>query len=105
MACTLLGTIVMKRYIVCAAIKYLMTDPKDDVVVTGARHYDQLMNPIVKSLNLRERAVREIQGFLDQHGKFYDRREALVIATEAGQINTRRPKSRPLDRLFSEDLY
>ncbi len=93
------------KIIVCAAIKYLMTDPKDDIVVTGVRHYDALMHPVVKSLNLRQRAVREIQGFVDQYGNFYDRREALVIATEASQINIRRPKTQPLDRLFSEDLY
>jgi len=46
----------------------------------------------------------EVQGFVDQHGVFMDRKEALDVATAAGQINTRRPKN-PGDWLCSEDLY
>lgn len=94
-----------KPVIVCAAIKYLMMDSKDDIVICGARHYDALMHPVVRTLKLRDKAIREIQGFVDQFGNFHDRQAALVIATAANQINTRRPKLKPENKLFSEDLY
>lgn len=45
------------------------------------------------------------QGFIDQRGVFMDRREALIVAAEAGQIDTWRPKTQPEHILFSEDLY
>ena len=47
----------------------------------------------------------EVQGFVDQHGIFMDREEALQIAKKAGQLNVDRIKTWPDDELFSEDLY
>lgn len=84
------------RVVVCAANRY------GDLIVCGARHFDMVMRAQIKAANI-ERSVPE-QGFIDQWGVFMDREEALLVATAAGQINVRRPKS-PGNELFSEDLY
>ena len=93
-----------QQIIVCAACKY------GDVIIAGARHYDGVMNGQLRAFSdddeIRMMNRGEvIQGFIDQWGEFFDRNEALVIATAAGQINTRRPKCDPINELFSEDLY
>lgn len=90
------------RVVVCAAIKiknYSCIYP-----ILGPRHHDATMINSILNLGLNDLLPGE-QGFIDQFGVFMDRFEALAVATAAGQINTRRPKTEPLDRLFSEDLY
>lgn len=89
------------RLVVCAANKY------GDDVFTGVRHFCPIMRKNMQSVNIHElrNLHGEIQGFVDQHGVFMDRFEALTVATEAGQINRYREKTTPIDRLFSEDLY
>jgi hypothetical protein len=42
------------------------------------------------------------QGFITESGRFVDRKEALIIAMMAGQIEG--PKFQP-DMIFSEDLW
>ncbi len=44
----------------------------------------------------------ENQGFLDDKGNYLTREEALVVATEHGQILK---KSSPINLLFSEDVW
>lgn len=48
---------------------------------------------------------KDWQGFLDNDGKFLGRREARKVAARAGQLNVVRPKTSPLDILFSEDVW
>lgn len=87
------------KYIVCAAIKDC-----NGTIVCGARHFDMIMQSLIgklESFNLNNVE----QGFIDQFGIFYNREDALKIATDAGQVNTRRIKTNPIDELFSEDLY
>lgn len=86
------------RLVVCAANNY------NGLIICGARHYDQVMVKQIKAFNDGFTFEPE-QGFIDQHGVFMDRFEALLVATEAGQINRYREKTTPVDRLFSEDLY
>lgn len=91
----------MTRVVVCAANKY------GPMVFTGIRHFCPVMRQNMTGHNisaLRDQ-LGEVQGFVDQHGVFMDRREALDVATAAGQINRFRPKGHPVDKLFSEDLY
>lgn len=49
------------------------------------------------------------QGFVTDKGTFVSRREAMVIAAEAGQLNPERAKDSghpgTLGQLFSEDLW
>ena len=90
------------RRVVCAAL--LM----DDTIVTGARHYDSTMHEQINKMEPRfkERFVEDkpVQGFIDQWGRFMNRRMAFEVATAAGQIieKTGNPDS---NELFSEDLY
>lgn len=97
------------RVVVCAANRY------GELIVLGARHFDSVMHAQLKAIGITGRqpwndeienryGIAE-QGFIDQWGVFMNRSEALIVATEAGQINVRRPKGFPLDKLFSEDLY
>ena len=90
----------IQRVIVCAAIK------ANEKILVGARHFCPIMLENLKLLKSCETVSEPIeQGFIDQHGVFLDREQALEVAEQAGQINTRRPKTQPEDRLFSEDLY
>lgn len=45
----------------------------------------------------------EIQGFLDDRGKFLSRKNALATALKAGQVKC--PDSIRAGRLFSEDVW
>lgn len=91
----------MQRLIVCAAVLNLRTQ---DVLV-GIRHGDHLMCDQLERLKWFDNDP-EVQGFLDNKGAFYDRRDAWLVAEEAGQIK-RRCGSDTMDggTLFSENLY
>jgi len=89
------------RLVVCAANKY------GPHIFLGARHFDERMRESMEHYhvpNMRKQHG-EVQGFVDQHGVFMDREEALKVATESGQINKYRTKTHPTNLLFSEDLY
>lgn len=87
------------RSVVCAANKY------GDLVFTGVRHFCPVMVFNMKHYDLP--ALRkehgELQGFIDQHGVFMDRREAAIVAKQSGQL-ARYGDVFP-EVLFSEDLY
>lgn len=102
------------------------------VVIAGARHCDSIMNPIRslltgsdfadprvvrdghESVSQEERrgvelpgqddSLDEVQGFIDQHGTFYTRSEAYVIAKENGQL-IRQEGWNSTGKLYSENLY
>nr|CEP28708.1 conserved hypothetical protein [Klebsiella variicola] len=93
------------RRVVCAANQYQSKIGGDPIVFIGIRHYCPIMRQnISQSLMYIDRAS-EVQGFVDQFGVFMDRKEALKVAKEAGQLNVARIKTWPDDELFSEDLY
>jgi hypothetical protein len=73
----------------------------DGLVVCGPRHFDSVMHAQLRAAG-GERSVAE-QGFVDQHGVFLTREEAMEIARAAGQI-VRRCGGDSI-RLFSENLY
>lgn len=68
------------------------------------RHHDVLRT-------MKEDANRdhgnEVQGFVDEAGRFLNRREAYELAVSTGQIDRSRhpPNSYDGDELFSEDLW
>jgi hypothetical protein len=88
------------RVVVCAANRY-----PDGRIVLGIRHFDAFMHERLRTTTLSYPKGCEEQGFVDQFGIFMNRREALHVAAAANQVNTRRPKTTPMDILFSEDLY
>jgi len=87
------------RSVVCAANKY------GDLVFTGVRHFCPVMqfNMAQYDIPSLRRDRGEVQGFIDQHGVFMDRKEAAVVARDSGQL-ARYGDVFP-DVLFSEDLY
>ncbi len=88
-----------ERSVVCAANKY------GDLVFIGVRHFCPVMRQNMSRDDIpalrKERG--EVQGFIDQHGVFMDRREAAVVAKESGQLA--RYEGNFPEVLFSEDLY
>ena len=90
---------VPMRVMVCAAQRF------GTAIVCSPRHHDEVMNYQIAMARLVISAESGEKGFVDQHGIFMDPREALAVATAAGQINARGPKHPPLDELVSEDLY
>lgn len=97
--------------IVAAANKmfYFIGGVQHEVIICGHRHYDEIMLSQIRAIRaggIDLRRSGQIQGFVDNRGKFHDRKDALAIASEAGQINRVRLKLSPdYDELFSEDLY
>jgi len=88
-----------QRRVVCAAIR-----SKRGHILCGPRHYDSIMQQLLEFgvRNLADWAKAE-DGFVDQHGKWMNRYEALTVARAAGQILHRCPGDER--ELFSENLY
>ena len=98
---------LLQRVIVCAANRFKLKDG-GELVIPGTRHYSKDMALVLDQMRdkvVSEQVYGDDQGFLDQWGNYLTRKEALIVATHAGQINTRRQKGGPADTLFSEDLY
>lgn len=86
-----------KPKIVCAAINVGST------ILISARHYDMRMHEQKQLMGIKTKQSEEVQGFIDQHGNFYDRRKAWDIAVENNQIL--RPIEGNEGVLYSENLY
>lgn len=98
--------------IVCAAIKFLLTDLEDEeeskeFVLTGVRHYSpdmhNFLNLFEDETNGQYRLTEVAQGFITNNGRFVDRKEALKIAKANNQII--RDIGYEPDELYSEMLY
>lgn len=103
-----------KPRIVSAAIQNALGE-----IIVGARHYDSHMRLQIKlydkiheltsmfssheSVNSWRTGERVVQGFIDQHGNFYTRKEAWIIAKDNDQIIRIVPGSE--GTLYSENLY
>lgn len=92
--------------IVCAANKL-----RDGRVVVGVRHWDDHMRRQLEDYMSRMGKTcdvplihGEVQGFIDQFGAFYDRREAWLLAEKNGQIIWQGPGCDG-PQLYSENLY
>lgn len=91
----------MSKFIVCAALR-----GSNWTVLCGPRHYDKIMHDQIDQMELPEQFYHlsgNAQGFVDNSGEYFTRKEALIIAQEAGQL--RGTKHFPKDELLSEDLY
>lgn len=90
-------------HIVCAAIRY------GELIIVGARHHDVRMRQVIRALGGRSKLLeschQEEQGFIDQHGVFYNRVAAMAVVKQNGQpFDIKRNGTRDT-RLFSEGLY
>ncbi len=93
--------------IVCSAVRVFIDIGCNNFtnVIIGARHWDQQMHDQFANLPFKSCVKREFecQGFIDQFGNFYDRKEAFVIANRNKQI--RFNLEYESNELFSEMLY
>ena len=96
--------------IVCAANKFIIEyspDEIEELIIAGARHWDSVMRGIWDTLDEYTISCvdrnKEVQGFIDQFGNFYDRKEAFNLADDNNQII--RDLGYETDELFSEHLY
>lgn len=96
-----------KEHILCAAIWYKefelavhsVINIDKGIVLCGHRH-PHIIGQCISLLNKRQFEMGEnVQGFLTNKNRFVDRKEAGLIAYEAGQT------SKLINRLHSEDLY
>lgn len=88
--------------IVCAACRL-----QNGLIITGARHFDNTMRAVMDALYTDKETRHDMyayadQGFIDQFGTFYSRREARKIAEKNNQLIDRAMDS---DLLYSEDMY
>lgn len=71
--------------IVCAANRH----NQSLIIVCGARHFDSVMEHVIKH-NGGYPYWNDCEcGFIDQYGNFYTREEAWIVANENGQIAKR----------------
>lgn len=100
-----------KEYILCAAIKRINPKPptclrNNDIhlIEIGLRHPD-IRDRFLGEVDMRDPAA---QGFYTSKGRFVGRKEAMLIAYEAGQVPLKKVylgnTGKILD-LYSEDLY
>lgn len=71
-----------------------------NIVYVGHRHHNCFA--VIHDCGVNHKIVPSVQGFVDEDGSFWDRKEALAIATHFNQI---KEKHNPKDQLVSEDLY
>lgn len=104
--------------IVCAAVRFTYINCQGnevELLIPAPRHFDQTMAAIVEAvlppgvsptINGGGISKRE-SGFIDQHGAFYDRAAAWVIAERNGQIRKDRFERMNFESgtLYSEHLY
>ena len=84
--------------IVCAAMKMM-----DGNIIVGIRHFSPEMRNVMHKIYGDGYHLKvEHQGFVDQFGKFYDRRDAWKIADANDQIIRLTGNE---EVLFSENLY
>lgn len=90
--------------IVCAAIR-----DSENFIITGARHFDMIMHNQLAMYNAFNNAPNKKweQGFIDQFGKFHNRKEAMQIVKNGKQrfMFDAERNGNPADELFSEGLY
>lgn len=91
-----------QRRVVCAATKF--QTEHGEIVIASPRHYDKTCVTVLKELRSHAFVAEIDQGFLDQFGEFMTRKQAFLVAQEAGQI-IRTCGSEHTGRLYSENLY
>jgi len=76
----------------------------DNKIWTGKRH-SNVISSIIKDTGIKTVTHNEfIQGFVDNDGNFFNRKDAFIIAKACGQLLSEKdPWAAPT--LMSEDLY
>lgn len=86
--------------IVASAILFYENERPDyPVIMTGLRHCDVLER--IFQLHISYNKNTAVQGFIDEHGKFYDRFDAKYEAQKCGQLIVDDGNR----ALYSEDIW
>ena len=88
------------RFVVCAACRA----DKDSTIFCGPRHFDPTMWSQMFDAGIKY-AIGWEQGFIDQHGEWLTRKEAMIVAKEGGQKIDLKGCGGNENVLFSEGLY
>lgn len=92
----------LARYVYCAA----MQDTNTGSVIVSVRHFDSITRGQLQALKIAKQGrAGSVQGFIDNHGEFLNRSEALALAKETGVYDTFVSATGHARELFSEDLY
>lgn len=94
----------IKPWMVCAANR----NRANGYIVCGARHYDSIMHKQISvfyDMTSKSRSKDWEQGFIDQFGRFYNRKEAMKAVLENGQPFSLKRNGGSGDELYSEGLY
>jgi hypothetical protein len=86
--------------IICAACRIKNTD----IIVCGARHFDKVMRSVIRRLDYKVPPSDWEQGFIDQMGEFYTRRQAMDVVNMTGQVIDIIRNGSEIE-LYSEGLY
>lgn len=91
-----------KQLIVCAAIK----NKRTGVIICGVRHFDLLMHAQIEAQNAQGDYIDADQGFVDNRGKFLNRKDSFVVAAKQNQFKENDDAPCVIGtNLYSEDLY
>jgi len=72
---------------------------RDGVIVTGKRHCDAIRNAVEQGWKIP--IMQSEQGFVDEEGNYYSRKEAMAVAIKSGMMD-----ESSIDKtLYSEDLW
>jgi len=93
----------IKPWMVCAANRNRVGGE----LITGARHYDNIMREQLLRIPGKIRHSDWEQGFIDQFGRFYNRKDAMKAVITSGQpFNAdRNCGGQESEDLYSEGLY
>jgi glutamate racemase len=91
-----------QQIVVCAAVR--LEQDGEVYLITGARHFDKVMNNIIRCLPMELKWTNADQGFINQFGEFLTREEAFKVVQENGQPFSAE-RNRDKKDLFSEGLY
>lgn len=92
------------RFVVCAACKHVGTG----LIIPGPRHFDETMRALIEAALKKDGEwPRDFEeGFIDQHGVFMDREEAMLVARKARQfVDVWEGCGGNQRTLYSEGLY
>jgi len=90
------------RIVVCAAVR----EPGSHLIFCGPRHFDATMHKQIQAAGMVGKSITFDQGFIDQHGVYMDREEAMNVALKARQfIDFREGCGGDFRTLYSEGLY
>lgn len=84
--------------VICAAVR-IGRGNSEPIIIGGLRHGDCIKTAI--NTNSCKLVRMNMMGFITSKNRFVDRREAYLIAVNAGQVKAKAGK----DSLYSEDLY